>query len=415
MERRLIGSSQWMALSLYFFVQTILSMATYTISVVTPFLKDDWHFTRSQIGALTSAIFLGALMSTLLVGWMTEKFKPKMITILSATLLGFTMLLFPYTGIFMLSFLVMVVAGISYGIYNPTSTLALVQWFESTKRGTAIAIKQTGVTLGAGLSAIFISFIISSTGKWQYGYLWNALLLLLSVSCFFLFYQDVPTKEQKKGNSGKQENWLTLVKNRNVLFGSLASMILAGIQYTFAAHFVLYLTNENKLSFAVTAMAVFIAQISGSVGKICWGLMSDFVFIGKRKGVFLSICGLSTLAIAGFGLITPDISIIFLILLVIIFGFTGLGYAGIYMTFLAESIDSSLIGKALGIGNMFMYIGILICPPLAGWAADVAGSYRYVWFGLSGLSIVATMLLTLTKETSISIPKGHKEKGTTSA
>ncbi|EKN66962.1 major facilitator superfamily protein [Neobacillus bataviensis LMG 21833] len=413
MERRLIRSSQWMALSLFFLVQTILSMGTYTISVVTPFLKNDWHFTRAQIGALTSALFLGALLSSIVVGWITETFKPKTITILSVIVLGITMLIFPYTGIFTFSFLIMVIAGASYGIYNPTSTLALVQWFETRKRGTAIAIKQTGVTLGAGLSAILISFIVSHTGNWQYSYLWIALLLLLSVSCFFLFYQDALTEEEQSGNIENQGNWLTLLKNRNVLFGSLASMILAGIQYTFAAHFVLYLTNENKLSFAVTAMAVFIAQISGSVGKICWGLMSDFVFIGKRKGVFLSICGLSTLAIAGFGLVTPHISVFLLVFLVIIFGFTALGYAGIYMTFLAESIDSSQIGKALGVGNMFMYIGILICPPLAGWAADAAGSYRNVWFGLSGLSIAATILLTRTKESSI--PTGHKEKGTTSA
>ncbi|WP_413299852.1 MFS transporter [Bacillus sp. 1P10SD] len=406
----LFKSSQWTALWLFFIVQTILSMGTYTISVVAPFLKNDWNYSRTQIGSLTSAIFLGALMSSFLIGWITKKSNPKKTTILTGFLLGTALVIFPYSGIFALSFIAMLIAGFSYGIFNPTSTLALVHWFEPRKRGTAIAVKQTGVTLGAGFSAIFISYIISHTGKWQYSYLWIVVLLLLSVFCFFLFYEDVLPSEQQKGTTENKGNWLTILKNRNVIFGSLASLILAGIQYTFAAHFVLYLTNENKMSFSITTMAVFIAQIAGSAGKLWWGLISDFVFKGKRKGVFITICGLSTIALAGFGFVYPHMSVLILMILVSIFGFTSLGYAGIFMTFLSESGSSSQMGTALGIGSMFMYIGILIFPPLSGWIADVAGSYRYVWFGLSGITIVATILLSCTKEPSTAAILTENEK-----
>ncbi|MFQ5521453.1 MAG: MFS transporter, partial [Candidatus Methylomirabilia bacterium] len=161
---------------------------------------------------------------------------------------------------------------------------------------------------------------------------------------------------------------------------------------------VLYLHEVVRLSVGSAAGYLARAQLTGVLGRVTFGLLSDRVFGGQRRIVlFLAGAGsmICSIAIAATGPASPSW---LLWLLTLAFGFVGIGWNGVQHTLMAELAGPTAAGTALGLGLAFASLGVILGPPAFGWAVEQVGGYRAAWISLAASMAVALAALGQVRE-----------------
>jgi MFS transporter, ACS family, hexuronate transporter len=155
---------------------------------------------------------------------------------------------------------------------------------------------------------------------------------------------------------------------------------------------------HEEIHLSVVAAGAFLAvfQIGGIAGRIGWGVVSDRV---GRRGPVLLLVGLvamgSCLAMAftGEGTVIPLV-VVFAFLL----GCSAMGWNGLYLTLLSESVPIQAAATAIGASLTISFVGMFFATPLFGFIADLTGSYGASWLGLAGWTVVGIALGFLARE-----------------
>ncbi|NIN52690.1 MAG: MFS transporter [Nitrososphaeria archaeon] len=161
---------------------------------------------------------------------------------------------------------------------------------------------------------------------------------------------------------------------------------------------VLFLTEAHHIPVVTAGFLLALMQVAGAFARIGLGFVSDRLFDGERKSVFLSCCiltGFLSLIIAG---MPRGISIWILAIIIFLWGFVALGWAALHLTMMGEFAGAESAGLATGVINLFTTPGIIFGPPLFGYIVDVTGSYALAW-SLSGtICFASTLIIGLTRE-----------------
>jgi MFS family permease len=87
---------------------------------------------------------------------------------------------------------------------------------------------------------------------------------------------------------------------------------------------------------------------------------------------------------------------------VFVFGFSMIGWNGIFLTLVAEIAGSNRAGMATGISLSIGFLGILLGPPAFGYLVDKTGSYSTAWLLFFFMMALATAFMGFVHE-----PRGH--------
>lgn len=151
------------------------------------------------------------------------------------------------------------------------------------------------------------------------------------------------------------------------------------------AHFALYLTLDLGFSAAIAGLSLGILQIGGIVGRPFWGIVSDKAFSGKRDPALKFLLAATITMLIIFGLFVWRLSgymgLIFLFSFLL--GMTGMGWMGLYFTFIGECVGSEKTGIATGLALIFLRTGVIVSPPIFGLIADLSGNYNLSWLVLA--------------------------------
>jgi MFS family permease len=131
-----------------------------------------------------------------------------------------------------------------------------------------------------------------------------------------------------------------------------------------------------------------IIAATGVVGKLILSHLSDK--IGRIK--IMIICDIF-LAAGGLGMVySSDFTT--LVLASAVFGF---GYGALWPAYAAITADyfpKAYSGRIIGLWTLYLGIGSIIAPPLAGWTIDTSGTFAWA-FSLTVASAVISLLLLL--------------------
>jgi MFS family permease len=154
-----------------------------------------------------------------------------------------------------------------------------------------------------------------------------------------------------------------------------------------------------SLPVAITAYFLAIAQLSGVAGRILWGVISDRYWAGARKPVMMIIGMIIALMSLSMLLIRPGVPLWLVAVDIAVFGFSAIGWNGIWIALLSELVDKDHSGTAVGMGMTVLQIGVLIFPFLFGWLIDWFGSYAVSWIGLFILMCLSLLIISRVRET----------------
>jgi sugar phosphate permease len=178
----------------------------------------------------------------------------------------------------------------------------------------------------------------------------------------------------------------------------VSTLIFAGVQTVFLAFLVLYLRDVVQITLVVAAKYLVMAQVSGAIGRIGFGLLSDRIFGGRRR-IVLAIAGLGSIACAlALSATAPGTGPWLLTPLAVGIGFFGVGWNGVQHTLMAELAGPRAAGTAVGLGLAISSLGVAVCPPIFGLVVERVGGFGAAWVALAVGMVAALVLLLPVRE-----------------
>ncbi|WP_093131646.1 MFS transporter [Salinibacillus kushneri] len=376
--------------------QIMVAVIGRSLGPLSVLIEEDLSLTKAQVGLLPSALFLGQAISSIPTGFFADRFGSRPLLFIFTACLGISFFLMTIQNVYGLVLLIIVMGGIGYGGMHPTTNRGIIYWYSQNQRGTAMGIKQMGITFGSALSAILL-LPLAETYGWR---------IVVSIACFgliaagviaFLFYRDpveVKSVEKKKDTS---ENTFTAIKammrHKPLLLISISAMGINGSQMTLNTYLVLFTHQQLGVNLVLAGFLLVISEVGGSLGRIGWGLISDRVFGGERLKVMgiiviITLCASTIVAFLPVG--TPYW---LLVPLFFLFGLAVSGFNGIWMNLASELVPKEQAGLSSGFSISFGSLGVILLPPIFGLIIDQTHSYTFGWLLIAFIMVLVMLVL----------------------
>ncbi len=393
---------RWVILGVCWLAYVVAFMQRLSIGPLAPFLKEDLGLTSAQVGLFMSAAAFGYMLTLIPAGWLVDRIGVRWLLLIGEVIGGiFISSMFAVTT-FTQGLVLMALAGMGMGCLMPSTTKAVIEWFPAKERATAMGFKQTAVNAGGIITATTLPTVALALG-WHYGFLGIGLIaVVIGIVSFILYKTPLQSANLNTSEpvtpSGTRPSVREIFKGRDIWLLIGAGMCLIVVEFSAIAYFVLYL--EEVLLFTVVTAGFFLAilEAGGVFGKPISGLMSDRLFHGSRKRVYILMCCITLVMCIAFSFLPQGSPSWLVISLCLILGFVGIGWGGLHLTLVAEFAGRELAGTVTGMSAVLILFANMVGPPVFGYIVDTTGSYQIAWQFLAIMAVLAVVFLVFMRE-----------------
>ncbi|MFQ5546295.1 MAG: MFS transporter, partial [Acidiferrobacterales bacterium] len=352
-----------------------------SVMAMAPVIQRELGLSATQVGLLVTAYYgaqtvgafpAGGIVDRLGVGWA--------LVLAHAILVAGAITLSQATG-FPLAFGSCAVMGLGYSLTNPATARGVLEWFPPERRATAMGIKQTGVPIGGVLAAgngALVTLI-----SWQ-NILWLVAGTTAAHAFLCLRLAERPTRHVDGSYRAVIANLGEVLHDRNLGIMFVSSSFYNMGQMNFFAYLTLFMREAVHASQPIAGLCLAIGQGASAVGRIGWGVISDTLLRGRRKGLVIFICGAAVVFFVAMAAVAPGWGVFLGAVLALLLGLTIASFASLTQTLAVETVESRLAGSAMGYQLMGTSLGGMLGPPLFGAAVDLTGKFANGWLLTAG-------------------------------
>ncbi len=344
------------------------------------YVATDLGLNPAQKGLMTAIPLLGGSILRLVFGQLTDRIGPKKtgcvgLAATSLPLLGGWLWADSIGKIYCVG-LLLGVAGASFAAALPLAS----RWYPAKYQGLAMGIAGAGNS-GTVFATFFAPRLAEALG-WHV--VFGLAILLLAATVFVTLAREAPGV----GNADKGTEFLAILKERDTyLFGVFYAVTFGG--FVGLASFLSILLRDQYMVSRVTAGDLTaLCVMAGSLMRPVGGLLADR-FGGIR--VLVVLYGMvSLLALCVAQLPSLGFAMVFLFLLM---ACLGIGNGSVFQ--LVPQRFGRHVGVATGILGAAGGLGGFLLPTLMGALKQVTGNYASGLMVLSGLAVVALVILSV--------------------
>ena len=363
----------YLALGSMFVQQTFVTLGKVLPSVLAPAIITELHIEASWLGVYVGMIAAVSLMVQAGCGSIIVRYGALRVSQISLLLIGVGLIL-AAPGIIALLILSAVAIGASASS-TPASSHLLSRYAPGKYAPLVFSIKQTAVPVGL-LVAGLIGPLLTA------GYGWRQTLIFLGICCiFFPIVLEFLRKEFDSDRDVTRQFHLSdfreiigFVLGRSELRGlALGSFAFVGLQTTFIAYFVVYLTEVGFT--LIEAGTIFsIATTVAIPGRIFWGwLSSQYVSPRAMLGMLAILMFISVSLVS---LFSPVWAYWQITLVAIAVSASVFSWHGVTLAEAARLAPASMRGAVTGGVLSFGQCGGLVLPLLYSLVLSVTESYK---------------------------------------
>lgn len=389
---------RWIILLLATSVQIGVSVLQQAPAALGPVLSRVLDLSNAQIGLLSSAIWSGMLVTMLPMGIMIDRRGEKVVILVGVAVMIAMVIVATQVTAFLWLFLLLLTASFGAASSAPGGAKAIAVWFPRSQRGSAMGIRQTGVSVGGLVAALVLPPVAVSFG-WAVALQLAVSVTLVTLICFACLYKELPPdkpRDQSAETNPTKVRLGSLLKSRSFLAPTAYAFVFMGVQGSSASFLTLHLHEELRLPIVVAGAFLAVFQVGGMVGRLGWGMISDWV--GRRAPIMILLGVIAAVSCLALALAGSKLELKTAGILAFIIGCSAMGWNGLYLTALAESTSLRNAGTTVGASLTLAFLGMFLVPPLFGLIGDMTGSLRTSWLFLGGWAILGTLLGLLIKE-----------------
>jgi len=177
-------------------------------------------------------------------------------------------------------------------------------------------------------------------------------------------------------------------------------LFLAAIQLSLNAFAVTFLVEETGYTLVAAGLALTAVQVAGVIGRIAWGVLADRIRSGFTALIINAL--LTALSALATVFVAPEWPVGIVYLLFFIFGFTAMGWNGVFASAVVEHSPQGKAGNMTGAALFFTFSGVIVGPAVFTLGYQLVGTY-------SGSFMVTAILALAGTGTIILAAKGARK------
>ncbi|MHB8303897.1 MAG: MFS transporter [Acidobacteriaceae bacterium] len=370
------GRTRWWIVWTLFFSTVTNYISRQTFSVLSPMITAQYHLSHTDLAKILGSFQIAYAIAWLVGGIFLDAVGVRIGLAVAAVwwsvmnvFTGFASSVFGFAFFrFML--------GIGEGFNWPGASKAVAEWFPREERSLAVAIFDSGSSVGGALAALIIPWIAIAVG-WRWSFVASGMLGFVWLAVWLFVYHPLDrhprvTPEEIAVIRANQESpvespshgaqkWLRLAKNRNVWAIILGRSLTDPIWWFYVFWLPQYLSDARGFSLAQIAVFAWIPFVAADLGNFTGGWVSGYCI---RRGVSVIrartwVCAVSCLPILA-GIPAAHVHNIHLALALICVALWGYAsWATMGLTLPSDLFPQDVVATVTG---------------LSGFAASVAGA-----------------------------------------
>jgi MFS family permease len=421
-----------------------LGFGRFGYSAILPAMQKDLGISSAAAGSLASWNLAGYMVMAAIGGLLASRFGARLVVGIGSLVAAAGMVLTGLSTGIATAAAARLLTGLGGGAVLVPSVALMSSWFGARQRGMASAIVSSGSSLALVITGPVVPAIISAGGVhgWRMAWYFFAALTCLVGIATFVAQRNRPLKtphllatqgsiwhaQPRKafgaapGDAGVEEV-LSAWSDRPASGARVPLDVLRVIRSSYAWHlglvymafgfaYMIYFTFFQKrltadlgLTAASAGNYFLVLGVASIACGFIWGTISDRV--GRGRAIAIN-CGLQGVAAALFAWWPSTAGIV---LSALLFGITAVAIPGIVGAGCGDKFGSTLASTSLGFVTIFLGIGQVLGPYIAGRMADSFGTLKYSYLLAAGVFCVGAGLSALLRETE----KVATAKGATSS
>ena len=310
---RMVKTRWWIVWTL-FFSTTINYISRQTFSVLSPVITSQFHLTHTDLAKIVGAFQLSYALTWLVGGIFLDAVGTRIglsVAVIWWSLVNILMgFASSVSGFIAFRFML----GIGEGLNWPGASKTVAEWFPGEERSIAVAIFDSGSSVGGALAALIIPVIALLFG-WRWSFIFSGALGFFWLFLWLRIYhplerhprvmpeeialiragQTMPQKSKEKG----LQRWLRLTSNRNVWGIVLGRAFTDPIWWFYVFWLPQYLSDARGFSLKQIAIFAWMPFVAADLGNFTGGLISGYCI---RRGISIirariGVCVVSCLPI----------------------------------------------------------------------------------------------------------------------
>jgi ACS family hexuronate transporter-like MFS transporter len=289
--------TRWWIVWTLFFSTVTNYISRQTFSVLAPMLASQYHFSHSDLGRILGAFQISYAITWLVGGIFLDAVGTRLGLALAVCFWSvvniFTGFASSVSGFAAFRFLL----GIGEGLNWPGASKAVAEWFPSQERSVAVAIFDSGSSVGGALAALVIPWIALTFG-WRWSFVFSGALGLVWLAMWLRIYHpldhhpSVSPEEVAHIRAGLEPTlsfrtrgvarWLELMKSPNVWGIVLGRGLTDPIWWFYIFWLPQYLSDARGFSLKRIALFAWIPFVAADLGNFTGGFLSGYCI---RRGI----------------------------------------------------------------------------------------------------------------------------------
>jgi ACS family hexuronate transporter-like MFS transporter len=308
------GRVRWWIVWTLFFSTVTNYISRQTFAVLAPMLAAQYHFSHADLAKILGSFQISYALTWLLGGIFLDAVGTRLGLALAVSFWSlvnvFTGFAGSVTGFAAFRFLL----GIGEGFNWPGAGKTVAEWFPGSERSLAVAIFDSGSSVGGALAAVLIPWMAISFG-WRWAFAFSGSLGFIWLLMWLRIYQPIDrhprvTAEEvayiragqdaslRKSEAGIGR-WRTLIANPKVWGVVLGRALTDPIWWFYIFWLPQYLSDARGFSLKRIALFAWIPFVAADLGNFTGGWISGYCV---RRGIAviparLGVCAVSCIPI----------------------------------------------------------------------------------------------------------------------
>ncbi len=376
-----------------------LGLGRFALGMLLPSMAASLHLSYSQMGAISTANFLGYLGAVLAGGFISKRLGARRVIFFALLVVAASMALVGRAGTFPAVMTLYLLTGAGSGAANVPMMGLVTAWFARRERGRAAGFIVTGsgyAILLSGWAFPAVNRVAGAEG-WRLSWLLSATLVLAVAAVCLAALRNSPA-ELGLRPYGEEAPGTTVrigLPGASRIGGVIAR--LGSIYFLFGFTYVIYVTfivtflvQEHGYSESVAGRFWSAVGLLSLVSGPVFGALSDRW--GRRRALALVFA----VQAAAYGLAAAGAGSHALYASVALFGIVAWSIPSIMAALAGDLAGPARAAEVFGVITFVFGIGQIAGPAVAGLLSDAAGSIRPAFAlasSMAGAAIVLTLVL----------------------
>jgi ACS family hexuronate transporter-like MFS transporter len=410
-DGRRSGRVRWWIVWTLFFSTATNYISRQTFSVLAPLITMQFHLTHTDLAKILAAFQISYAVTWLLGGIVLDIVGTRIGLALAVVFWSIVNMLTGYaTSVFSFAAFRFLL-GIGEGFNWPGASKTVAEWFPGQERSLAVAIFDSGSSVGGAVAALIIPWIALRFG-WRAGFMFSGVIGFVWLLVWLRVYHPLSDHPRVTENevayirSGqinpglsagtKKHRWLLLVHDRNVWGIVLGRALTDPIWWFYIFWLPQYLSDARGFSLQRIALFAWMPFVAADIGNFTGGFLSGYCI---KRGLSIVqartwVCAISCLPILA-GIPAASVHNAYIALGLICFALWGYAsWSTMGLTLPSDLFPQEIVATVTGLSGLAAGLVGAVFTYMVGVLVDRV-SYKPAFLAAGLLPLLATACLFL--------------------